>query len=159
MKRSILLSILFFFVTGAILLGQTTLGIIAGTVTDNSGAALPGATVTVQRTDGGESKVVKTGATGEYRVESLTPGVYSVKVSAENFASSEVSNITVSASVTTPVNVKLPVGTATETITVDGSVPQVQTESGQLDSVIPTTQIRDLPIVGGNPYSLAITLP
>ena len=159
MKRSIVSLALILSFAAAATHAQTTLGIIAGTVTDNSGAALAGATVTVQRSDGGEAKVVKTGATGDYRVESLTPGTYSIKVSAENFANSEISNITVSASVTTPVNVKLPVGTATETVTVDGSIPQVQTESGQLDSVIPTVQIRDLPIVGGNPYSLAITLP
>jgi hypothetical protein len=140
-------------------LGQTTLGVIAGTVTDSSGAVVVDATVAAQRAEGGDIKVVKTSPGGDYRVESLTPGTYVVKVSAERFSTKELSNISVSASVTTPVNVKLAVGTTTETVTVDASIPQVQTETGQLDSVIPTAQIRDLPIVGGNPYSLAITLP
>ena len=138
---------------------QTTLGVIAGTVTDSSGAVVPDATVTVQRAEGGDLKVVKTSPSGDYRVESLTPGTYIVKVTAERFSTKELSNISVSASVTTPVNVKLAVGTTTETVTVDASIPQVQTETGQLDAVIPTAQIRDLPIVGGNPYSLAVTLP
>jgi Carboxypeptidase regulatory-like domain/TonB-dependent Receptor Plug Domain len=139
--------------------GQTTLGVIAGSVTDSSGAVVTGATISVQRRDGGETKVAKSGPAGDYRIESLTPGTYAVKVMAERFSTTELSNIAVSASVTTPVNVRLSVGATTETVTVDASIPQVQTETGQLDAVIPTTQIRDLPIVGGNPYSLAVTLP
>ena len=140
-------------------IGQTTFGVIAGSVTDSSGAVVPGATVSVERTDGGEPKVAKTGASGDYRVESLIPGTYTVKVAAEHFAQVELSNITVSASVTTPVSVKLSVGATTEMVTVDASTPQLQTETGQIDSVIPTVEIRDLPIPGGNPYSLAETLP
>jgi carboxypeptidase family protein/TonB-dependent receptor-like protein len=138
---------------------QTTLGVIAGSVTDSSGAVVVGATVTVQRAEGGEPRTMQTAANGDYRIESLTPGTYTVTVSAEHFSKTELANIVVSASVTTPVNVRLSVGSATETVTVDGSVPQVQTEGGQIDAVIPTAQIRDLPLIGGNPYSLAITLP
>lgn len=149
-----------FVLLSAILgIGQTTFGVISGSVTDSAGAVVAGATVTVQRADGGEPKVAKTGATGDYRVESLIPGTYVVKVSAEHFAQVELSNITVSASVTTPVNVKLSVGTTTEMVTVDASLPQLQTETGQLDAVIPEVQIRDLPIASGNPYALVITLP
>lgn len=139
--------------------GQTTLGVIAGSVTDSSGAVVVGASVSVQRAEGGEIKVTKTGPTGDYRIESLTPGTYTVKVIAERFSANELSNVAVNASVTTPINVRLAVGQATETVTVDASAPQVQTETGQLDAVIPTAQVRDLPIVGGNPYSLAVTLP
>jgi hypothetical protein len=139
--------------------GQTTQGVITGSVTDSSGAVVAGATVSVQRTEGGEPKVATTGPTGDYRIESLTPGTYNLKVTATNFSIAQLSNITVNPSVTTPVNVKLLVGKASETIEVDASAQQLQTETGQLDNVIPTTQIRDLPIVGGNPYSLAITLP
>jgi len=143
----------------AIGFGQATLGVIAGSVTDNSDAVVVGATVTVQRIEGGEPKEAKSGPSGDYRVESLTPGTYSVKVAAGGFSTAELSNIVVSASTTTPVNVRLNVGATTETVQVDASVPQVQTEGGQIDAVIPTAQVRDLPIVGGNPYSLAVTLP
>src|SRR5215469_6417889 len=140
-------------------LGQTTLGVIAGSVTDTSGAVVVGATVTVQRIEGGEPKIATTGPAGDYRVESLTPGTYRVRVTATNFSAAVLSSITVDASVTTPVNVKLSIGQTTETVEVDASVQQVQTDNGQLDNVIPTTQVRDLPIVSGNPYALAITLP
>jgi len=150
---------MFALIGSTISLGQATLGVIAGSVTDSSDAVVVGATVSVQRVEGGEAKVVTTGPTGEYRVESLTPGTYRVKVTATNFAVAQLSNVTVGASVTTPVNVKLSPGKTSETVEVDASVPQVQTESGQLDSVIPTAQVRDLPIVTGNPYALAVTLP
>lgn len=139
--------------------GQTTFGVITGTVTDSSGAVVVGATVSVQRADGAEIKTTKTGSAGDYRVESLIPGTYSVKVSAERFTTTELSNIAVNASVTTPVNVKLPVGNATETVEVDASAQQVQTDNGEIDAVIPTVQIRDLPIASNNPYALAVTLP
>ncbi len=145
--------------SSAFSVGQTTLGVIAGSVTDSSGAVVVGAAVTVQRTEGGEIKTATTGPSGQYRVESLTPGTYSVKVTAERFAATEVASVAVSASVTTPVNVRLSVGATTETVTVNGSVGQVQTETGQIDAVIPTAQVRDLAIASGNPYSLAITLP
>lgn len=139
--------------------GQTTLGVIAGSVTDTSGAVVVGANVSVQRTEGGEPKIATTGPAGDYRVESLTPGTYRVRVTATNFSAAVLSNITVDASVTTPVNVKLSIGQTTETVEVDASVQQVQTESGQIDNVIPPIQVMDLPIAGGNPYSLAMTLP
>jgi hypothetical protein len=150
---------LFVIVFIATSFAQTTLGVIAGSVTDSSGAVVVGATVSVQRTEGGEAKEVTSGSSGDYRVESLTPGTYKVRVTAPKFSTTELANITVDASVTTPVNVKLSVGATTETVTVDASVPEVQTETGQLDAVIPTVQIRDLPIASGNPYALAITLP
>src|SRR5262249_21754989 len=94
--------------------GQATLGIIAGSVADSSEAVVPGATVTVQRTEGGEPRETKTGAAGDYRIESLTPGTYSVKVAAGGFSTAELSNILVNASTTTPVNVTLSVGSTTE---------------------------------------------
>ena len=56
--------------------GQTTLGVIAGTVTDSSGAVVVGANVTLERIEGGEPRVATTGPTGDYRFESLTPGKF-----------------------------------------------------------------------------------
>jgi Carboxypeptidase regulatory-like domain/TonB-dependent Receptor Plug Domain len=149
----------FAMVCSLVSIGQTTLGVVAGTVTDSTGAVVVGATVSAERIEGGEPKVAITGPTGEYRVESLMPGTYRVKVAAANFPTTEVSNVTVNPSVTTPVNVKMSVGKASETVEVDASIQQIQTESGQLDNVIPSVQVRDLPIAGGNPYSLAMTLP
>jgi hypothetical protein len=152
-------SIVFLLIGSLMSFGQTTLGVIAGSVTDSSGAVVVGATVSVQRTEGGEVRTASTGPSGDYRIESLTPGTYKVTVTAANFSTTQLANIPVNASVTTPVNVRLSVGATTETVTVDASVQQLQTETGQIDAVIPTVQVRDLPIPTGNPYALTITLP
>ncbi len=138
---------------------QSSRGTIAGTVTDSTGAVVVGATVTVQRSEGGDARTVATGENGEYRIEALTPGAYNIKASAPNFSASELANVTVSPSVITPGNIALAVGKASDIITVEASGAKIQTESGELSAVIPTTQIRDLPILSGNPYDLAKTLP
>lgn len=157
--KSLIGCLLLILCCSALTLAQATFGTIAGTVIDPSGAVVVGATVSAERAEGGEPKVTTTGSTGDYRIESLTPGTYRVKVTAANFRVTELSNIPVNPSVTTPVTVKLSVGKNTETVEVDASAQQVQTETGQIDNVIPSVQIKDLPIAGGNPYSLAITLP
>lgn len=138
---------------------QTTRGIIAGTVTDSTGAVVTGAAVNVERMEGGDKRTTATGPNGEYRVEALTPGTYKVTVTSANFAATQVSNVAVSPTIVTSLNVKLEVGKASETITVESGGAQVQTESGDLSGVIPTAQVKDLPILSGNPYELARTLP
>jgi outer membrane receptor protein involved in Fe transport len=152
-------SVVLVLICAAQLFGQATLGVISGTVTDSSGAVVVGATVSTLRTGGGDHRTTTTGSNGEYRIDALTPGVYSITATAPNFSATELANVVVGASITTPANIRLEVGKTTETITVESGAPQVQTESGQLDAVIPSVQIKDLPIASGNPYALAITLP
>ena len=138
---------------------QSSRGTLTGTVTDTTGAVVVGATVTVERVEGGDKRTVTTGDNGDYRVEALTPGSYNIKVSAPNFSGSELNNVMVSASVITPGNVRLEVGKASDVITVEASGERIKTESGELSAVIPSVQIKDLPILSGNPYDLAKTLP
>ena len=92
-------------------------------------------------------------------MEALTPGTYRITVAAPNFSITELANVVVSSSTTTPANVRLEVGKATETVTVESSAQQIQTETGDLSNVIPQVEIKDLPIISGNPYALASTLP
>src|ERR1700722_7750854 len=157
--RFLAVGVVLVLICAAQLFGQATLGVISGTVTDASGAVVVGAAVNAQRTGGGDHRTTTTGSNGEYRIEALTPGVYSITATAPNFSATELANVVVGASITTPANIRLEVGKTTETITVESGAPQVQTESGQLDAVIPSVQIKDLPIASGNPYALAITLP
>jgi hypothetical protein len=139
--------------------GQATRGTVAGTVTDKTGAVVTGATVVIENTAGGDKRTVTTGANGEYRAEALNPGTYLITVTAASFAVAKLENVVVNASVTTPVNITLQTGTASETITVEAGAAQVQTESGELSGVIAQKSIKDLPILSGNPYFLATTLP
>jgi len=138
---------------------QTTNGTISGTVTDSSDAVVTGANVSAQRVGGGDTRNTVTGGNGEYRIESLTPGAYIVKVRAPNFSTTQFDNVVVSASVITPVNVRLTPGKATETLTVEANADRVQTETGDLSAVVSPKEVKDLPFISGNPYQLAETLP
>ncbi len=140
-------------------LAQATKGTIAGTVSDKSGAVVTGATVTAAAKNGGETRTTTTGGHGAYRIESLNPGVYIVSASSPNFSTAKVENVEVNTSLVTSVNVKLEVGGGDQSITVEATAAQVQTESGDLAKTIPNKPVKDLPIVSGNPYQLATILP
>jgi uncharacterized lipoprotein YajG len=77
---------------------QTTKGTIAGVVTDDSGAVVQGATVTVIPKTGGENRTVNTGSIGEYRVEALNPGSYKLSITAPHFANQLVEDVVVNVS-------------------------------------------------------------
>src|SRR5579863_2265380 len=98
---------------------QTSLGTIAGTVTDPMGAAVPGATVNARNETGSDDRTVMTGPYGEYRVDAVTPSTYTVTVSKQGFSKKEMKTIAVPASVVTSVNAALTLGDLSQTITVD----------------------------------------
>ncbi len=139
-------------------MAQTTKGTIAGVVSDKSGAVVAGATVTATAVAGGDTRTATTGQSGEYRLETLTPGDYVVTVTAPGFATTKVSGVVVRTSVITPNNVAMEVAGTTETVTVEAAADTIQTESGELSKTISTEAIVDLPY-NQNPYSLALTLP
>jgi hypothetical protein len=138
---------------------QTTRGSIAGVITDSSGAVISNATVTVTPEAGGEARSITTGSNGEYRVESLNPGLYRVEAAAQGFSKKTVEHVAVRTSQVTSNNLALQVGSSTDTVTVEAGADQIQTETGELSKTIPVQEIKDLPYVSLNPYSLAITLP
>lgn len=138
---------------------QSTKGTIAGVVSDASGAVVPNATVTASASAGGETRSVVTGSNGEYRIEPLTPGEYTVLVSAQGFAKTKVERVIVRTSVITSNNVQLSIASTGETVEVIALADAIQTESGELSKTISTTAIQDLPYSNLNPYSLATTLP
>ena len=140
-------------------LAQTSLGIIAGSVTDQTGAAVPNAVVTVTSKDTGETHTVKASASGAFRLEALGTGNYNVIVTAPGFSKEQVDNVSVQPSVTTSIEPQLKVGQATDTVEVSSSTEVLQTESGEVSAVLTSAEISQLPINGLNAYSLATTLP
>lgn len=154
---SLLFAIVAFLIGGAT--AQTTKGSIAGVVTDPSGAVVQAATVTAVPVAGGESRSATTGEHGEYRIELLQPGEYTVNVKAGGFADLKAEHVVVRTSVVTSENLQLSVAKGTETVTVDASVQQVQTETGELSKTIDPVQVKEVPYVSLNPYALATTLP
>lgn len=125
-------------------------GDIAGTVTDSSGAAIVGASVTVTNTGTGAIKTVTTGSAGEYRVGLLQPGNYSVSVAAVNFQTTQ-STTAVAVGQTATVNVSLNLARGTTTVQVLGStVPLLQPENSDISTTITEEQVQNLPNPGGD---------
>ncbi|PYX43664.1 MAG: TonB-dependent receptor [Acidobacteria bacterium] len=141
------------------LCAQTTKGTIAGVVTDAQGLVVPGASVTASAIELGEARSTTTGAQGEYRIEALTLGKYTLAVKASGFAETVVRDVVVNASLITATNVELKIAGGIETVTVEAGAETIQTESGELSKTIPQVDVKDLPYSSLNPYQLAVTLP
>ena len=138
---------------------QAIYGTIYGTVTDATGAAIPNATITVTDESKGTSVQATSNQSGEYTVPNLIPDVYDVKADAAGFRAVENHGIQVSADTSPKVDLKLSVGTATESVTVTTSAPQLQTDRADVGTVFNQRTIADLPIQGRNFASLQLLIP
>lgn len=135
---------------------QTTIstGGIVGTVTDSTGAVIPGAKVLITNKATGRQLGTTTNSAGLYNSGPLTPGDYTVRVESTGFASAEVT-LTVQVNNTSNGNVRLEVGKPTTTVEVAASTEQVNTDQAIVQGVITTSQIENLPINGRNFLQLA----
>src|SRR5215472_22517 len=125
-------------------------GAITGTVTDPSGGAVTGATVTATNIGTNQARESKTGGDGVYKFTLLNPGNYRLKFSAQGFKSSEIASVTVNVTETETSNMVLEVGAVTESVTVEGTVETLQTESSTLGTTVTGSQITALPMANGN---------
>jgi hypothetical protein len=134
-------------------------GDIVGTVTDVTGAILPGAQVTVTNNANDQVKIVTTDKVGDYRVSLLEPGRYKVSITAAGFETTT-QETTVSAGVVTQLGVKLTVGKASTTVEVSGGAIQVlHVEDAQLSTSFDLQQLQELPNPGGDLTFVAQTTP
>jgi Carboxypeptidase regulatory-like domain len=138
---------------------QVQTGSIVGAVTDSSNSVLPGVTVSVsgERLIGGTQTMV-TDASGAYRFDRLPPGDYRVKFELAGFKVIERADIRVNAAFVATVNAKLEVGSVSETITVVGESPTVDTKSN-LQQTVMTQEILEGVPSGRDPWSLAKLIP
>lgn len=130
-------------------------GTIEGTITDTSGAALPGVTVTITNTDTGAERVVVTGNEGAYRAPLLPLGSYAVVAELQGFKKFEQRGVSLSAGQTALINVTLSVGSVSETITVTGESPVAQPGRIDMGRTIGEAEVKNLPLVSRNPYNFA----
>ena len=148
----LLIAALALLVTGPRLAHAQSLisGDIAGTVTDQSNAAIPGATVTATNNGTGSVKTVTTGTAGDYHLGLLPPGQYTIKVAAKGFQTTQ-QVAAVSVGQTTSVNMSLGVAKSAETVQVLGTtVPLLQTENSDVATTITQEQVQNLPDPGGD---------
>src|SRR5262245_4324540 len=122
--------------------------VIAGTVKDSSGAVLPG--VTVEAASPALIEKVRSAATdgtGQFRVEDLRPGTYTVTFVLQGFTTFKREGIELTGSFTATVNAELKVGSLAETITVTGETPVVDVQSARREVTLSSDALRAIPSV------------
>lgn len=132
---------------------------IQGTVTDQSGAIIKGAKVTVTNKATGVSSTTTTSDSGLYRSTNLTPGLYKVTVEAPTFRTRISDNVTVLAERVNGLDLTLQPGAASEAVTVTAEQAGVETENATVSDTLNTREIANLPQLGRNPYELIRLVP
>ncbi|HSY58036.1 MAG TPA: carboxypeptidase regulatory-like domain-containing protein [Terriglobales bacterium] len=133
--------------------GQTN-GEIRGSVTDASGAVVPGVSVTATQTETQSMRSTTSGSDGTYDIPELPVGTYTVTTDAKGFKKFVANGVVVSIGHVQLVNVTLQVGGQSDTVTVEANAAQVETTSTQLGAVMTDTSIRELPLNTRNAYAL-----
>jgi hypothetical protein len=136
-----------------------TTGALGGVVTDQTGAAIPGATVTETQVSTGAQQKTTTNSEGHYTFGLLQPGAYKVTASAANLKSNAV-QVTVLLGTTATGDVQVtPTGSTTVVEVSSGALPLVDTENVALVTTLNTEQIQELPAPGGDTSTVAFTAP
>jgi hypothetical protein len=133
-------------------------GDLTGTVTDPSGAVVSGATVTAKSTTNGSSRTTTTTSNGSYRFSLLQPGSYTVTVTAQGFSKAE-SSASVNVGQATVADVKVSVGSSSQTVEVTGAVPLVQADNADLSTNFDQNLIANQPNGGNDITYVAQTAP
>src|ERR1700674_5237671 len=134
-------------------------GRILGTVTDQTGAVLPGATVSVIDTQRGLARSLTTDGAGEYNAPQLIPGTYTVRVEAKGFKALDRQNVVIEVGKEVRVDLTPQTGDQSQTVTVTEQVTLVDTASFTLGGTLGNAEINDLPLNGRNYQSLMALRP
>jgi len=138
---------------------QAVYGSIIGTVTDNTGAVVPNATVKITDVAKGTSTTVQTNDSGEYSVQHLIPDIYQVEVTAAGFSPGTVSNVVVYADTAPKADVKLTVGTASSTVTVTSTAPLLTTDRAEVSMILNARAVENLPNLNRNFTAFELLTP
>jgi hypothetical protein len=129
---------------------QAVYGSLGGAVTDNTGGALPGATVTITSVERNTVDTVVANESGLWVKDRLLPGTYAVKAELTGFKTAVVPRVTVSVDTQTPVNFKLDVGALTEEVTVSGGSPLLKTDRADVATRFDSRELTELPVLDRN---------
>src|SRR2546423_758079 len=139
--------------------GGGTTASITGTVTDQQGGAVAGATVTALNPATNFSRQTTSSENGIYRLDSVPVGTYTVTVEASGFKKTTVANVVLNINDVRAVDVKLEVGQVSEVVNVTDTPTAVETETSTLGRTVENRTLNDLPVLSGaggrNPLALA----
>src|SRR5262249_38949007 len=158
-SRALLAALLVVLIGPLAAFAQNYSGSLTGTVTDPSGAGVPGVEVTVTSAGTNATYQTKTSDLGAFSVQNLPVGTYTVRFKSGNFKEYIAKNVEVHTSTSTELNAQLSMGASSETITVEASDVQVQTTSAAVGEVVEGQQVRDLPLNGENFMGLGTLSP
>src|SRR4051812_27778442 len=132
---------------------------ITGTIKDQSGAIIPGATVSSRNVDTGFTRTAVSDGSGEYRLVSLPPGRYAVTTELSGFSTETRPDIVLIIDQTATINFSLKPAAISETVTVTGESPIVDITKSDVSTSISTQQIQDLPVASRRWIDLAMLTP
>lgn len=136
-----------------------TLGTVLGTVTDDTGAVIPGVNVEITNEEQGTSNAVSTQGDGTYYLPSVQPGSYSIRMESDGFRPHVVANLRLEVGSVMTYDAALEVGSLTETVTVEAASPLVETSRGSLAAVVENKRVLELPLVNREVFDLIDLTP
>jgi hypothetical protein len=136
---------------------QSPAGSIAGTVADESGAALPGASVVITRVETGGTRALTTDERGRFRAPGLEPGEYEISAELQGFQRTVRRGLRLTIGQEMQLNLVLNIGQIQEALVVTADSPMVETTRSTLANLIDDKQIRELPLNGRDFSELALT--
>jgi hypothetical protein len=139
-------------------LAQQTSGNITGRVTDQQGGALPGVTITATQATTGFTRTVVTDGEGLFRLIGVPIGSIDLKLEMAGFATLDRKNLILNVSQTLNLDVQLQVATMSETVTVSGDTPLLETTSSSVGGVVDVSKIEQMPLNGRQFANLAMTV-
>ena len=129
---------------------QIATGTLAGVVRDETGASLPGATITAKSVTTGVTRSVVTDSEGRYRIAVLDPGEYEVHAELANFRTAVRTGVALTVGGTADVDIRMSIGPVTERVTVVTAAPLIEPTKAELSRVVSAQEIESLPISGRN---------
>jgi Carboxypeptidase regulatory-like domain len=138
---------------------QKTTGDIDGTVTDQSGAVLPGCALTLTNQTTGAVRKTISNAQGNFSFLQLEVGTYTISATKEGFKALSQKDVEVHVSTVTTTTLGLEIGAATEMVTVEAKAVNLNTENGEVGNVMLSEQVSQLPLNGRNFIQLTTLMP
>ena len=137
--------------------GQVVGASVSGTVQDESGGPLPGATVVVKNVETGAQRSLTSDGAGRYSIPSIPVGPYEILASKENFKSQSRTGVDLVVGEHATVDFTLQVGDVKQTVTVEGAVSPVELTNDPTSGLVSERQVKDLPL-NGRSYDELMTL-
>src|ERR1700730_864943 len=149
----------FYLMVSLALRAQVAGALLSGTITDQSGAILPQAAISIRNVSTDITRTTTTSANGFYSVPNLLPGTYDVKATAQGFSTHLSTGIILTVGAQQVLDITLQVGQMTQTVEVSTEAPNVELASSSISATVNATTVRELPLNGRSWTDLAALQP